>query len=511
MFTSDMSNLSSAQAPRGRLRLGEHLLAQGLLNDVALHAALEEQRVTRERLGLILTRNQLVSRAALIQAILDLAPQQIHSEEFITARVPPEFLIERQAMVVAETADTVYLATLQNEAQVALDIQEYYPELAPQFVAASHEQITNYTDKLRSMISSEDSVVDRLLRRAFAEGASDIHIVPRYASYSVFFRVLGVRHHRHEGPLDEYNTLCARIKDMSRMDLAERRVSQDGNFSLEFNSKLVDVRVATLPINGEYLVLRLLDPSRVQPSLEGLGITQVREWRKGVSRPDGLALICGPTGSGKTTTLNASLKEMDRYGSAIFTVEDPVEYKLPYLGQMSANPAVGLDFARAVRAFMRSDPDVIVVGEIRDAETARNAIKSGETGHMTLGTLHTGSIHGAVQRLRDLGVPAAELLHILRVVMVQRLVRTTCPHCKGVGCVPCNKTGYAGRTVVSEVQYFSSEEDVQRLLDGDRWWRTLLDDAMDKYAAGVTDAREIIRVFGEEGLQRVNQLDKDAG
>jgi type II secretory ATPase GspE/PulE/Tfp pilus assembly ATPase PilB-like protein len=486
-------------------RIGQYLLEKGLISQVALDTALEEQKVTHERIGLILVRNQCLTRQQLLDAILYLNPDAIQGEQYITARVPAEKLIETQSMIVAEKPDAVYVSTLGSEAQARVELAPFYPEAPIVFVAANHEQIDNYLDDLKSMNSSEDSLVDKLLRRAFTEEASDIHIIPRYSSYSVFFRIMGVRHHRHEGPLDEYNTLCARLKDLARMDLAERRIPQDGAFSTEFNGKMVDLRVAALPINNaEYMVLRLLDPSRVQPSLTGLGITRVDEWRKGVSRPDGLALICGPTGSGKTTTLNASLKELDRYGSSIFTVEDPVEYRLPYLGQMNANPAVGLDFARAIRAFMRSDPDVIVLGELRDSETARNAIKSAETGHLTIGTLHTGSIKGAVQRLRDLGVPANELTYVLRVVMVQRLLRTTCNHCKGEGCVVCSGTGYGGRTVVSEVQYFPDDVAVTRLFNEEAWWPTLIDDAILKLEMGVTNEKEVIRVFGEEARTRIH-------
>jgi general secretion pathway protein E len=242
--------------------------------------------------------------------------------------------------------------------------------------------------------------------------------------------------------------------------------------------------------------------------LDGLGITRLVEWRKGVSRPNGLCLICGPTGSGKTTTLNATVKEMDRFERAIFTMEDPVEYRIPYVGQVGANPAVGLDFARGVRAFMRLDPDVIVVGEVRDAETARNAIKAAETGHLVLATLHTSTIYGAVGRLRDLDVPAHELRYLLRSVLVQNLMRTVCHHCHGDGCAVCQNTGYSGRTVISECAYFSSEHDVQRLLDGDVWWPTLMDDAILKFRQGQSTADEVIRLFGAEAAAALGRSEE---
>ena len=489
-----------------RMRLGEYLLSKGLINEVQLHAALEEQKITQERLGMILVRGGFITRRVLLDAILATNPDQIHGESLFTARVPPEVLLATRTMVVAETEDRVFVATLDSERQAELEIKRYYPEARLVFVAANFEQVDNYLEDLRSMMQDDDSLVDKLLRRAFSEGVSDMHIIPRYGSYSVFFRRLGVRHLVHEGDLDEYNTLAARIKDLSRMDLAERRIPQDGGFQMEYNGKLVDLRVATVPTGtSEYIVMRLLDPDRVQPSLEGLGITRVAEWRKGVSRPDGLCLICGPTGSGKTTTLNASVKEMDRFGNSIFTLEDPVEYRIAYLGQVNVNPALGLDFARGIRAFMRADPDVIIVGEIRDPETARNAIKAAETGHLVLGTLHTGTIHGAVQRLRDLDVPANELVYLLRTVLVQRLVRTICPHCAAQGCKACAGTGYGGRSIVSECAYFPGEEDVKRMLEGERSWPSMLEDALLKYRMGVTTEREVVRVFGEEARIRIEK------
>ncbi len=497
-MTPQDPTLISAEAPR-RVRLGEYLLSKGLITEAQLHAALEEQKITQERLGLILTRGGFLTRKDLLEAILATNPDQIHGESLFTARVPGEILMATRTMVVAETKAQVFLTTLGSERQAAIEIKPFYPEAELVFVAGNFEQVDNYLEDVRAMLQDEDSLVDKLLRRAFSEGVSDVHIVPRYNSYTVFFRHLGVRHHVHEGDLDEYNTLAARIKDLSRMDLAERRIPQDGGFQMEYNGKLVDLRVATLPVgSNEYVVIRLLDPDRVQPSLNGLGISRVAEWRKGVSRPDGLCLICGPTGSGKTTTLNASIKEMDRFGNSIFTLEDPVEYRIPYLGQVNTNPALGLDFARGIRAFMRSDPDVIVVGEIRDPETARNAIKAAETGHLVLGTLHTGTIHGALQRLRDLDVPANELVYLLRSVLVQRLIRTLCTNCHGSGCAACSNTGYAARTIVSECAYFPGEDDVKKLLTGDRWWPSMLEDAVGKYHEGLTTSKEIIRVFGEE-------------
>ncbi len=500
----------SATEVAHRMRLGEFLVSKGLLKKDQLEASLAEQRITQERLGVILSRSGFVSRRALVDAILELNPARIHGEEFFSGRVSADKLLELKCMIVAETDKQVFVSTLGSERQVRVEIKPFYPDLELVFVASNHEHVNTYLDQVKSMESSDDSLFERLMRRAMRDNVSDVHIVPRYSSYSVFFRRLGVRHLAHEGSLDEYNTLSARIKDLARMDLAERRIPQDGPISIDHDGKVIDLRVATVPVGtSEYIVLRILDSDRVQPSLDGLGITRLVEWRKGVSRPNGLCLICGPTGSGKTTTLNASVKEMDRFERAIFTMEDPVEYRIPYVGQVGANPSVGLDFARGIRAFMRLDPDVIIVGEVRDPETARNAIKAAETGHLVLATLHTSSIYGAVSRLRDLEVPAHELRYLLRSVLVQGLMRTVCHHCQGKGCAVCQNTGYSGRTVISECAYFSSEKDVQRLLDGDVWWPTLMDDAILKFRQGMSTADEVIRLFGAEAAMALGHMEQD--
>lgn len=495
-----------SESQKNPVRLGEYLLANNIVSENILNAALEEQKITQERLGLILTRSGFLTRKKLLEAILATNPDQVHGEQHFTARVPGEYLISSSTLIVAETDSEIFVATLGDERSVHAELKQYYPSQAIRFVAASHEQIDTYLDQVSSMLRDEDSLVERLLRRALADNVSDVHIVPRYNTYTVFFRRLGVRDHAHEGTLDEYNTLAARIKDLSRMDLAERRIPQDGSFALDYDGKIVDMRVATVPTaNGEYIVIRLLDPDRVQPSLDGLGVSNVIDWRKGVSRPDGLCLICGPTGSGKTTTLNASVKEMDRFGSAIYTLEDPVEYRIAYTGQVNINYAVGLDFARGIKNFMRADPDTIIIGEIRDPDTARNAIKAAETGHLVIGTLHTGSIFGAVQRLRDLDVPAHELRYLLRTILVQRLIRVICPICRGKGCPHCSGSGYAGRSVVSECTYFAGEDEVTKLLNGERWWTTMLEDAVAKYKQGKTSKKEVIRVFGAEAEKLIPQ------
>lgn len=505
------SNQSAINAIKPvKMRLGEYLISQGKLNKTQLEAALAEQRITQERLGMILTRDGFITRKDLIDAILATNPDEIHGESHFSARVPYDLLLQLKTMIVNESKTRVHLATMSGEAQVRVELAQYYPDLEIEFVATNLEQLKNYLQDLNKMLNSDDSLIDKILRKAFAQGISDIHIMPRYNSYTIMFRHLGVKKHAHEGTLEEYNTLAARIKDLSRMDIAERRVPQDGGFQMEYNGKLVDLRVATVPTGtAEVIVIRLLDPDKVQPTLDGLGITAVDDWRRGVSRNNGLCLICGPTGSGKTTTLNATLKEMDRFGKSIYTLEDPVEFRIPYIAQVNVNHALNLDFARGIRAFMRADPDVIVVGEIRDQETARNAVKAGETGHLVLGTLHTKSVTSTIDRLRDLGIPEYELVYLLRSIMVQQLIRTLCPHCRGSGCAACMETGYASRTIISECAYFRGEEEVRRLIRKEVFWTTIVEDAVNKFKEGITDEREIQRLFGEESKELMEQAKKE--
>jgi general secretion pathway protein E len=485
---------------KGAKRLGEHLLEAGLISQNMLEVALAEQHVTGDLLGKILVRSGFLTQKDLIQAIHRVDMNQLSSERSLVTRCPPEVLLESRTMILAETEDSVFLATLDDEQYVRTQMRIYYPDEALVFNPVNMDLLDEYLDALARIIRNEGALVDRLLRRALRDSVTDVHIQPRAQSYSVFFRYLGVLKHAHEGDLEEYSSLVVQIKDRSRIDIAERRVPQDGAFQVEHNGRMVDMRVATVPtVDGEKVVIRLLDPDRVNPKLDGLGISRLPKWRAGFSNADGICLICGPTGSGKTTTLNGTIREMDRFGKSINTLEDPVEYRIPYVAQVNINHVVGLDFARGVRAFMRADPEVIICGEIRDIETAQNAIKASETGHLVLGTLHTGSIRGTVDRLRDIGVEVGDLRYLLRAILVQRLIRTFCHHCKGEGCDHCYHTGFGGRSVISEVEYFSDPEDVDRMMAGEVWWPTMIDDAVGKVDQGLTSPEEVIRLFGEQG------------
>lgn len=465
----------------------------------AVEAAEREREVTGRELSLILVRNGFVRQAQMIEAILAVAPEQIDEESAFVNSLPASVLIETQTMALAETPERLILATLGSEPQVAARVREHDPREIV-FRPASLERIDAYLAELHRVArADEDSMLDRLLRQALRNRFSDIHILPRAESYTIQGRYLGELQLVHEGELSEYNVLNARIKDRANMDLSERRIPQSGGFSVEHKQRLVDMRVEAIPsTHGEKIVIRLLDPDAVNPKLATLGISRLDEWRKGFTRRNGLCLICGPTGSGKTTTLNATVREMDRFGRHICSIEDPVEYALPYTTQVNVNDAVGLNFSKALRSFMRLDPDVIIQGEVRDEETAGLAIKAAETGHLVLATLHTSSISASIERLEYLGVRRLDLKYLLRAVLVQNLIRVVCDGCAGAGCPACQDTGFTSRTIVSECAYFPDEIAVERLLNGERTWPLLVEDAVAKFRQGATTLAEMKRVFAEE-------------
>lgn len=479
-------------------RLGEILIDRDLLTKEKLAAALMEQSVSKERLGKILVRNGFLRQDTLLEILREVAPNSLNEESAHQTLVPNDVLLATRTMISAQLADTLYLSTLSSPRKVRDMLQKHIGETTLVFTPANPERISAYLDSLRMQKIDEGFTWERMFYEAMRLGASDIHILPRHATYTVELRIDGVLQLHHEGTLEEYLKMISRVKDLSKMDMAERRKPQDGAFSREFSGRIVNFRVVTVPtVDGERMVVRILDPDSVHLKLEMLGITRLQHWLAATKRPDGLCLICGPTGSGKTTTLSATLREMNFLERAIWTVEQPVENRVPYAGQVNTNDALKFGFADAIRTFMRADPDVIVVGEVRDEDTARNIVKAGETGHMALGTLHTESIISTIGRLRHIGVEPYELLSLLRGIMVQRLMRKLCSRCGGQGCPHCKETGYKGRTVVSEVASFRNAEEVQAVLDGKVSWPLLIDDARLKVRLGVTDAREFERVFGE--------------
>lgn len=358
-------------------------------------------------------------------------------------------------------------------------------------------------------------VLDILIDVAALMESSDIHIEPSNDVYNVFFRRLGEREMMYSGRFEQYEPLLAMVKERARVDVVNSRLPQDGSFKAMVRGRGFDIRVATLPTYGyEKATLRLLDPLKGQKSLSSLGIHEVDLWRHIVNHRHGLVLIVGATGSGKTTTLNATIREMDRIALSVYTAEDPVEYRIENVTQVQINPAAGLDYPQALKAFMRSDPDVIVLGEIRDRLTAENVVQAAQTGHLVIGTIHAETVPMALDRLIGLGVSRENLEMLLRGVLVQSLIRTLCPVCNGAKCPECFEIGYAGRTVVSEIAVTSGPRDVARIMSGDpeqHYWRPLWKDLESKLQAGVTDGNEIYRCFASELEEMKNHSEILAG
>jgi len=350
-------------------------------------------------------------------------------------------------------------------------------------------------------------LLNALLTQAVRDGASDIHIEPYERHSSVRFRVDGTLREVVQPNRALHAALISRLKIMAELDISEKRLPQDGRISLRIGTRAVDVRVSTIPsAHGERAVLRLLDKTGAKLSLEAVGMEgqTLRRFEQLVAQPHGIILVTGPTGSGKTTTLYAALSRLDATSSNIMTVEDPIEYELSGIGQTQVNPKIDLSFALALRAILRQDPDVIMIGEIRDFETAQIAIQASLTGHLVLATLHTNDAASAVTRLVDMGVEPFLLSSSLLGVLAQRLVRKWCVVCRGAGCSHCGHTGYAGRTGVYEllvandairaqIHAVASEADIRAAAiaggmtlmreDGERLVR-----------AGITAPEEVVRV-----------------
>ncbi len=372
--------------------------------------------------------------------------------------------------------------------------------------------------------SSNDAPIIRmlnaLLTQAAKDGASDIHIEPYERSSAVRFRVDGTLREVVQPNRALHAALISRLKIMAELDISEKRLPQDGRISLRIGGRAVDVRVSTLPsAHGERAVLRILDKGDANKfTLESLGMSgeSLERFKRLLRQPHGIVLVTGPTGSGKTTTLYAGLATVDAATTNVLTVEDPVEYELPGIGQTQVNARIELTFAKALRAILRQDPDVIMIGEIRDFETAQIAVQASLTGHLVLATLHTNDAPSAVTRLTDMGIEPFLLSSSLLGVLAQRLVRKLCSHCKRedaqhrwhpVGCPECGMTGYKGRTGVYELM--AADDEIRALIHAQAaesklfevaqrgGMKTMRDDGDRLVAEGVTSLEEVLRVTRE--------------
>ncbi len=394
------------------------------------------------------------------------------------------------------------------------------------------------TDMVRLQESASEApivrFVERLVAKAVDAGASDIHIEPAERQLRVRLRIDGILNEDDSAPLSSAAAIVSRIKILARLDIAERRLPQDGAIKMNVRGKEVDLRVATTPVvHGEEIVIRILDQSAVRLDLHDLGFSEelLRSLTRILNRPNGILLVTGPTGSGKSTTLYAALGRLNRADRKIITVEDPVEYKIDRLNQIQVKPEIGLDFARSLRSILRHDPDIIMVGEIRDAETARIATQAALTGHVVLSTLHTNDAASAVTRLLDMGIEDYLITSTVSGILAQRLVRTLCRDCRtpiespdnlreliaarkargepgqlygAVGCPNCRGTGYRGRTVIAELMLLDGPLRQQVLTHADAaklravaigaGMQTLYENGLACACSGITSYDEVLRV-----------------
>jgi general secretion pathway protein E len=462
-----------------------------------------------------------------------LAPLQIVGEEISVAIANPldetgirglEFATQRKV--------TASVATL-SEVDVALN-EVFESAEEPDTLGSDHAK--NSMESLRDLASDAPAIrlVQRLITMAVDRHASDIHVEPTESAMKVRFRLDGVLQDVETFPASYASPLVSRVKVMAQLDIAERRLPQDGRLHITVNGKGIDFRVATSPtLHGESLVLRILDRQQVELDFTRLGfdVDAVRLMRSALQKPYGIILSTGPTGSGKTTTLYTALKELNRPDRKILTVEDPIEYMLEGINQTQVKPQIGYTFAAALRAFLRQDPDVLMVGEIRDRETAEVAIQAALTGHLLLSTLHTNTAAAAVTRLLDMGIDDFLLTSTLNVVIGQRLVRRLCRRCRepyapndewvhrfalpdqqegvrqlyrAVGCADCGGVGYSGRMgllellelsepVRREILAHSDANAIEKVATG-LGMRTMFRHGVELACRGETSVEEILRV-----------------
>jgi general secretion pathway protein E len=462
------------------------------------YAWAKAQRLLLEDDGdrLVLWADAEAPRAALAEVL------RLHAIDAIE-REAPERLAQRIAQAYAGGESSA--AAVVGEVESAVDLSRMMQDLP---AVEDLLEAANDAPIIR--------MLNALLTQAAKDGASDIHIEPYERSSAVRFRVDGTLREVVQPNKALHAALISRLKIMAELDIAEKRLPQDGRISLRIGGRAIDVRVSTLPgVHGERAVLRLLDKGEAKFSLQGLGMqgdTYTR-FSSRIQQPHGIVLVTGPTGSGKTTTLYAALGQLDTSTTNVLTVEDPVEYELAGIGQTQVNAKIDLTFAKALRAILRQDPDVIMIGEIRDHETAQIAVQASLTGHLVLATLHTNDAPSAVTRLTDMGIEPFLLSSSLLGVLAQRLVRKLCPACKRegddgrwhpVGCEACGHSGYKGRTGVYELMVVDdavralihSRASESELIAAARagGLRSMREDGERLVATGVTSLEELLRV-----------------
>ena len=512
---------ASPPPARQKIRLGDLLVEQKVISAADLDIALAAQKKSGRRLGRIIVESGLAGENDIAQALarqlsIPFVDLRKFSPEASVLQLLPETqarrfraipLARRDGSVFVGMADPTDLSAYDEIARLIHESIQL-AVVAEGDLLAAIDRIYRRTDDIhgltqelaRDMGESEASIIGleslgegqadapvvRLLQTLFEDalqvGASDVHIEPQEKHLAIRFRIDGILHAQTQADLKIAPALALRLKIVSGLDISEKRLPQDGRFAVKVRGRTVDVRLSTMPTQyGESVVMRLLSQGDNLITLDNLGMppAMLERFRAILHRPNGLVLVTGPTGSGKTTTLYAALGELNDPGTKIITVEDPVEYRLPGVNQVQANEKIDLSFARVLRAMLRQDPDVILVGEMRDPDTAQIALRAAMTGHLVLSTLHTNDAASTPVRLLDMGVPPFMVATSVQGVLAQRLVRKVCGHCKaphvmtpqervwlgraqaeshsedgyvaGAGCDRCHGTGYSGRRAVHEL------------------------------------------------------------
>jgi len=571
-------------------RLGDILIKEDVITLDQLKTAIEEQRRTGQRLGETLLNLGYIDEYQLVEFLSkQYGVPAINLDQFeippdVIKTVPRETAVKYNLIPISKTDNTLVLAmsdpsnifavddlkfatgsnievVVASEKAIKKAIERYYGtdeewEIQrhedgdePSSVDQMLHDLEDYVVEL-GQDSSEDieetdlakaseeapvvKLVNHILYDSMKKGASDIHIEPYEKEYRVRYRIDGVLYDMFSPPLQLKNAVASRVKIMANLDIAERRLPQDGRIKVRFGkNRTMEYRVSVCPtIWGEKIVMRLLDKEALQLDLTKLGFeeAQLEEFKRAIYMPYGMVLITGPTGSGKTTTLYSSLMDLNKPEVNILTAEDPVEYSLPGINQLQINETIGLTFSSALRSFLRQDPDIILVGEIRDYETAEIAIKAALTGHLVLSTLHTNDAPSTVTRLLNMGIEPFLVTASLNCIVAQRLIRRVCTQCKeeievnpqvlidlgvppkevseykvyrGKGCSYCNNTGYKGRMAVHEVMTITDElkefilsgaTSLELKREAERkGMLTLRQSALRKLKRGITTIEEVVR------------------
>ena len=566
------SELTSRQTRKKLQPIGEILVGKGLISREQLEAVLEKQKDSPKRLGEILVEDGILSQDQLNLALAErLGVESISLDEYdidtLAATMIPEKLARRYGAFPIKFLDenTLLVAMVDPTNVFAIDDLRMMTGYDIRPAIASAEDVFNQISKVHRMgdsvteeaedeaafaadtameadirdVASEAPIVklvNGVISQGVDDGASDLHFEPQDKELVVRFRIDGVLHEVMSIPKRMQAGVLSRIKVMADIDIAERRIPQDGRIGLTVGGKPIDIRVASMPtVYGEKIVLRLLDKSSIMLNLTDLGFSEraLKRFEVSFRKPYGAILVTGPTGSGKSTTLYATLNVLNSKEKNIITVEDPVEYRLSGINQTQINMKAGLTFASGLRAILRSDPDIVMVGEIRDKETAQIAIEAALTGHLVLSTLHTNDAPGALTRLTEMGIEPFLTASAIECVLAQRLARKLCPNCKepykptdealgqngfphevmgkditlykSAGCPRCNNTGYKGRLGIYEVMIVSeaierltverkSADEIARVAQAEGML-SLREDGIDKVIKGVTSMEEIARVI----------------